>query len=144
MARYQVEAKQAMFDNYWLPVGQPFIRERDAKRRVARAMLRNGMPASWYRIIPIELENKMVKYDIEVTDTFGGEANYCWVKRHTLEVPQGTTHLAFVRRVKALIGWTGLRCNVSNFGNGSLDIRPVNMCQVCFTVYRETEDAAQS
>ena len=22
-------------------------------------------------------------YEIEVTDTFGGEANYCWVKRGT-------------------------------------------------------------
>ena len=26
-----------------------------------------------------------MKYYIEVTDTFGGEANYCWVKRFTVE-----------------------------------------------------------
>lgn len=27
----------------------------------------------------------MNTYDIEVTDTFGGEANYCWVDRYTIE-----------------------------------------------------------
>ena len=24
-------------------------------------------------------------YDVEITDTFGGEANYCWVKRYTVK-----------------------------------------------------------
>lgn len=141
MARYQIEAKQAMHDNYWLPVGHPYIRERDALRAIRRRSLKHKMPTDWWRIVPVEQETKMVKYDVEVTDTFGGEANYCWVKRFTLEVPQDITKLAFSRRVKALIGWTGLRCRVSDFGNGSLDIRPVNMCQVCFTVFRETEVA---
>ena len=27
----------------------------------------------------------MNKYTIEITDTFGGEANYCWVKRFTVK-----------------------------------------------------------
>lgn len=26
----------------------------------------------------------MNTYQIEVTDTFGGEANYCWVRRYTV------------------------------------------------------------
>ncbi len=30
----------------------------------------------------------MPKFQIEVTDTFAGEANYCWVKRETIEVPE--------------------------------------------------------
>ena len=25
-----------------------------------------------------------MKFNIEVTDTFGGEANYCWVRRYTV------------------------------------------------------------
>jgi hypothetical protein len=29
-------------------------------------------------------------YEIEVTDTFGGEANYCWVKRGHNKVPQSS------------------------------------------------------
>lgn len=148
MARYQIEARQAMHREgeagYWLPVGNPYVRERDAKRSIRRRSLKHAIPVDWFRIIPVELENKMVKYDVEVTDTFGGEANYSWVRRYTLEVPQGLTKLAFSRRVKALIGWTGVRCNVSDFGNGSLDIRPVGSCQVCFTAYREevTQPAA--
>lgn len=24
-------------------------------------------------------------YEIEITDTFGGEANYCWVRRYTFK-----------------------------------------------------------
>lgn len=27
----------------------------------------------------------MVKFNIEITDTFGGEANYSWVRRYTCE-----------------------------------------------------------
>jgi hypothetical protein len=25
-----------------------------------------------------------MKFEVEITDTFGGEANYCWVKRYTV------------------------------------------------------------
>lgn len=28
---------------------------------------------------------KLCKFNIEVTDTFGGEPNYCWVRRYTFE-----------------------------------------------------------
>ena len=27
----------------------------------------------------------MQRWNIEVTDTYGGEANYCWVRRYTIE-----------------------------------------------------------
>ena len=27
----------------------------------------------------------MKTYQIEITDTFGGEANYCWVRRYTYD-----------------------------------------------------------
>lgn len=26
----------------------------------------------------------MQTYEFEITDTFGGEANYCWVRKHTI------------------------------------------------------------
>jgi hypothetical protein len=76
-------------------------------------------------------------YDVEVTDTFGGEANYAWCRRYTLTVPADIKPATFMRKVKDLIGWTGVRCNVSDFGNGSLDIRPRGVCQVCFTSYHD-------
>jgi hypothetical protein len=37
-----------------------------------------------------------MKYDIEVTDTFGGEANYCWVRRFSVQAksPIGAIRIA--------------------------------------------------
>jgi hypothetical protein len=78
----------------------------------------------------IEMEHG-IEVRIEVTDTFGGEANYSWVNRQTLEVPEGTSELAMIRRVKKAIGWNGVKCEVNNMGD-SLQIKPQGMCQVCF------------
>ena len=30
--------------------------------------------------------------DCEYTDTFGGEANYCWIKRETLTLPKNISN----------------------------------------------------
>jgi len=32
-------------------------------------------------------ESAMNSYQIEYTDTFGGQANYCWVKRAKIHMP---------------------------------------------------------
>lgn len=46
----------------------------------------------------------MATITIEHTDTFGGEANYCWVRRETVEEPEGKpfSKLALVRKPKSL------------------------------------------
>lgn len=69
----------------------------------------------------------------EVTDTFGGEANYSWVKRGTIECKEGEDYsdLAAVRRVKKAIGWNGVRCITESDGN-SITLRPIGINQVCF------------
>jgi len=69
----------------------------------------------------------------EVTDTFGGEANYSWVKRGEVECKEGENYsdLAAVRRVKKAIGWQNVRCKVSNFGD-MIQLNPIGACQVCF------------
>ena len=72
----------------------------------------------------------------EMTDTFGGEANYCWVKRGTIETTDDISNLAIMRRIKKEIGWNGYRCAVDNFGN-TLAIRPAGICQVCFITFGE-------
>ena len=69
----------------------------------------------------------MQTYSYEFTDTFGGEANYCWVKRGTVSVPElvhyrytGSTDGSYskankaqmrevMRLVKAQLGLTGVR-----------------------------------
>ena len=73
----------------------------------------------------------MNKYEVEVTDTFGGEANYCWVRRYQIE---GDTDRQLVRRAKAAAGWNGLRCETSSFGD-VIEIRPKGMCQVMFITW---------
>ena len=67
-------------------------------------------------------------YHVEVTDTFGGEANYCWVRRYDIDVKEGTSP---IREAKKVAGWTGLRCNVENYGDG-YHVHPSGMCQVMF------------
>lgn len=69
----------------------------------------------------------------EVTDTFGGEANYAWVKRGIIECKEGEEYsdLAAVRRVKKAIGWSGVKCRTESDGD-SITLHPVGICQVCF------------
>lgn len=50
-----------------------------------------------------------MKVTAEFTDTYGGEANYSWVRRAELEVPDTLSDRAIVRRVKAQLGLTGSR-----------------------------------
>ena len=50
-----------------------------------------------------------MKVSAEFTDTYGGEANYSWVRRVELEVPDTLSDRAVVRRVKKALGLEGLR-----------------------------------
>lgn len=68
-------------------------------------------------------------WDVEVTDTYGGEANYCWVKRFTIPSIEGESKLATMRRAKKAAGLNGVRCNVSDYGDHwRLDIRGAAVC----------------
>lgn len=79
-------------------------------------------------------EFRCIVAKVEVTDTFGGESNYSWVRRYELRYPEGLHKQELMRRIKALIGWTGMRCEVSNYGD-MIDIRPRGLCQVCFVTW---------
>lgn len=74
-------------------------------------------------------------YYIEVTDTFGGAANYGWVQRAELTVPPALSRRSLVRRAKALMGWTGRRCAVYAYGAEQLELRPYASCVVMFITY---------
>ena len=77
----------------------------------------------------------MVQTDIhyEITDTFGGEANYSWVKRGKIEGKPGEDYsdLAAVRRVKKDAGWENLRCKREDYGD-MIVLRPVGQCIIMF------------
>ena len=50
-----------------------------------------------------------MKIRAEFTDTYGGEANYSWVRRVEFDLPDTTSDLAVVRRVKKALGLEGSR-----------------------------------
>lgn len=79
-------------------------------------------------------------YEYEYTDTFGGEANYCWVKRGSIaacesENGRATTRDA-KRKAKAAVGLSGIRGEWSEYGD-TLEFRPRGMCSVLFVEWRE-------
>ena len=53
----------------------------------------------------------------ELTDTFGGEANYCWARSGSVNVKEGASQLAIVRAAKAAAGIAGSRCRKVDFGD---------------------------
>jgi len=73
--------------------------------------------------------------NIEVTDTFGGEANYCWVKRGTT---RAQSRRGIIRAVKDLAGWTNwCRVKVEDLGD-TLIVRPTTTSgvnQVAFVTW---------
>ena len=77
----------------------------------------------------------MIQTDIhyEITDTFGGEANYARVKRGKIQCKPGEdySNLAAVRRVKKDAGWENLRCKREDYGD-MIVLRPVGQCIVMF------------
>jgi hypothetical protein len=96
------------------------------------------------------------KYEIELTDTFGGEANYCWVKRATVHVPE-LTHYGYtgstdgsyakankvakrelMRKAKAAVGLTGVRGKTYNYGD-MIEFRPYGLLQVMFVTFSDHE-----
>lgn len=88
-----------------------------------------------------------MKYSIEYTDTFSGEANYCWVKRAFITMPElthygydGGTNYAkankiyqreLMKKAKAAIGLTGARGRVERYGD-TIEFRPANSATVLF------------
>jgi len=89
----------------------------------------------------------MHNYNIEYTDTFGGEANYCWVKRERISMPElthygydgGTNYVKtnrvykreLMRKAKAKIGLTGVRGVRYDHGD-MIEFRPYGSCTVMY------------
>lgn len=91
-------------------------------------------------------------YAYEYTDLFCGEANYCWVKRGKVTMPE-LTHYGYdggngyarankianrelMRKVKAKLGLTGVRGVTSHYGH-YIEFRPYRLNSVLFINYVE-------
>ena len=69
-------------------------------------------------------------YRAEYTDTFGGEANYSWI-RVRFEAPESITDRKLVIRAKRELGLTGVRCRREKWGE-MLVLRPVGTNTIVF------------
>ena len=93
-------------------------------------------------------------YEYEYTDTFAGEANYSWVRRGSVTMPE-LTHYCYTgsadgsyrkadkiawreatKAVKARLGLTGHPCAREEHGD-SVTLRPRGMATVIFINYKE-------
>lgn len=74
---------------------------------------------------------RIVKFKFEYTDTFGGAANYSWVNRYEIELPENISDLALMRRAKSWAGLTNVRGRSENYGD-QLSFYPRGHCTVLF------------
>ena len=72
-----------------------------------------------------------MQYQVEYTDTFGGEANYSWVRRATIEAPDNASTHTLMRRARKALGLEGVRGRVSTIGE-TLEFRPYGCGTVMF------------
>jgi len=75
-----------------------------------------------------------MRLHIEYTDTFGGDANYAWVYRHSASFPDDTSDLALVRYAKKYLGISGVRCDRQSWGD-LIELRPRGMNTVLFLTF---------
>jgi len=69
-------------------------------------------------------------YDVQYTDTFGGEANYSWVRRAVVRC-DSESQAAIMRVAKAAVGLTGTRGVTLDAGD-CIEFRPYRSCTVMF------------
>ena len=79
----------------------------------------------------------------EVTDLFGGETNYSWVKRGVIECKPGENYsdLTAVRRGKKALGWENVRCKKNDLFD-MIELRPADSQTICFIEFREHGSAS--
>ena len=97
----------------------------------------------------------MQNYKYEYTDTFGGDANYCWCKRGTVSVPElvhygytGSSDGSYtkadraqmrevMRLVKAELGLTGVRGIRQSWGDIEV-FKPYRSNTILFVEFKES------
>ena len=77
-----------------------------------------------------------MKFEAVLTDTFGGDANYSWVRRFAFEAPVGVSDLALMRRAKKGLDMSGSRGRRETWGE-TLVFRPYGACVILFVDYVE-------
>ena len=75
-----------------------------------------------------------MKAQVELTDTFGGEANYSWVRRYEFET-DGMNDRQIERKARELVGLTGVKCDREDYGDMvRWNVRDACVC--CFLTFK--------
>ena len=73
-----------------------------------------------------------MQVNVEYTDTFCGEANYSWVKRHVMHVlGDNVTNAKLKREAKKAMGLSGVRGEWNTHGD-YMTFHPSGSCTVLF------------
>jgi len=72
-----------------------------------------------------------VKYQVEMTDTFGGQANYSWVKREEFDCEDEKN---VVKEAKKALDIVGLKCYKEESGE-MITLRPSGLNQIIFITW---------
>ena len=72
-----------------------------------------------------------VIWTAEITDTFGGEANYSWVNRAEFTLPATATRRQIVSAGKKALGYNGIKCDTYDL-DVMYELRPRGECTVIF------------
>jgi hypothetical protein len=81
---------------------------------------------------------------LEVTDTFAGEANYCWVYRSEIQFAgeKEPSRRRIFRELRELAGWpVSVRLAVEDYGDQWV-VRPRGLCQVAFVDFDWSDRSA--
>ena len=73
------------------------------------------------------------KAQVEITDTFGGEANYSWVRRHEIDT-EGKSEAQIKRAAKRAAEMVGVGGRWNSYGD-MLEFRPYGACLVLFVTF---------
>ena len=80
----------------------------------------------------------MIKFDVEKTDTYGGEANYSWVERTTIDVSREASQAQIMRLAKRAVGMAGVRGRTTQMGGiEGYEFRPYGACVVLFVTFHD-------
>lgn len=74
-------------------------------------------------------------YEITLTDTFGGEANFSWARKATFEAPDTANDSLLIRRGKKALGLIG-RHQAASLGD-TIELRWPSECIVAFIEAKE-------
>jgi len=85
----------------------------------------------------MQIQAEMQTIRAEITDTFGGEANYSWVRR--VEFISNKSKLAIIRKVKKYFSFNGCRARTEDFGE-YIAIRPNGINVVIFIEFGEWKE----